>query len=97
MPRDKWSRISRCKRTETVVRRLRKIVGDKPIALVTPFTIGVIAIEPQDHRSLTIVEDTFPDGSEHSWRHLPAPALLVEQRYANDIVAFLREKGVYVP
>ena len=94
MPRAAFLRCCRAKRWQTRVRRIRKIAGAIPLALVLPFTWGIVRIEGQDQDAHATLFEMCPPGEAHTWH---GEALLVEQRYANDLVEALRGRGVFVP
>jgi hypothetical protein len=93
------ARAGNAKKTETVIRRLRKFSGKLPLAVVGPWTMGVVIIYTYDDDATATLERMCPpDSPDHTWADgAHGRGLLVESRYANDIVEGLREQGVFVP
>ncbi len=97
--RGQSNRCGRAKKTETVVRRLRKFSKTLPLAVVGPWTMGIVIIYTYDDEARSTLEEMCPPGSpDHTWADgAHGRGLLVEDRYSNDIVEGLREQGVFVP
>lgn len=76
-------------------------LAGKPLVLAAPFTQGIDKLIPVGKMARGLLEKMCPPSSDaHSWTSRGSFGmwgLLVERRYANDLVAAIRRRGAVVP